>query len=93
MIYSFLHPDSGHFMDKKYLNLFVEHVLGFNDPIELSKEWYAQREWPFSGGRIDFVVYNDNRYFAIEMKIDAYDQEAQLSRYEKYDGPAPTPRR
>lgn len=84
MIYSFLNPDSGHFMGKEYLKLFVKHVLEFNDPIELSKEWYAEREWPFSGGRIDFVVFSDNRYVAIEMKIDAYDQEAQLSRYEKY---------
>lgn len=84
MIYSFLNPGSGHFMDKKYLNLFVVHVLGLKDPVELSKEWYADREWPFSDGRIDFVIFNESRYIAIEMKIDACDQEAQLSRYEKY---------
>lgn len=84
MIYSFLNPDSGHFMGKKYLNLFVEHVLGFDNPNEFSKEWHVEREWPFSDGRIDFVVFNDDHYIAIEMKIDASDQEAQLSRYEKY---------
>ncbi len=84
MIYSFLNPDSGHFMGKKYLNLFVEHVLGFDNPNKFSKEWHVEREWPFSDGRIDFVVFNDDHYIAIEMKIDANDQEAQLSRYEKY---------
>lgn len=81
IIYSFLDPDSGHFMGTTYLKLFAEHVLGFNDPEE---SWHAAREWPFSDGRIDFVVYSENCYTAIEMKIDAYDQEAQLSRYEKY---------
>lgn len=84
MIYSFLNPDSGHFMGKEYLKLFVKHVMEINDPIELSKEWFAEREWPFSNGRIDFVVFSDSRYAAIEMKIDASDQEAQLSRYEQY---------
>lgn len=84
MIYSFLDPDGGHFMGKEYLKLFVEHVLEINDSIELSTEWYAEREWPFSDGRIDFVVFSDIRYIAIEMKIDARDQEAQLSRYEQY---------
>ena len=81
LIYSFLDPDSGHFMGTTYLNLFAKHVLGFNNPEE---SWHAVREWPFSDGRIDFVVYSGNFYNAIEMKIDACDQEAQLSRYERY---------
>lgn len=84
IIYSFLNPKSGHYMEKKYLILFVEYVLGFTDPKDLAEEWYAEREWPFSDGRIDFVLYNDHRYIALEMKIDAIDQEAQLCRYEKY---------
>lgn len=55
-----------------------------NDHKELSKEWFAERECPFSNGRIDFVVFSDSLYAVIEMKIGAFDHEAQLSRYEQY---------
>lgn len=47
-------------------------------------KWYVQREWPFEDGRIDFVIYNEHSFFAIEMKLDAYDQHQQLKRYEDY---------
>lgn len=84
IIYSLLNPNSGHYMGKKYLELFIEHVLGIKNPLDLSKEWYAEREWPFPDGRIDFVMHNKSIFIAIEMKIDARDQENQLARYEKY---------
>lgn len=84
MIYSFLNPQSGHFMEDKYLKLFLEIVLMDIKGIDLSKKWYVEREWPFEDGRIDFIIYNEDYFFAIEMKIDAKDQEHQLKRYEDY---------
>ena len=83
MIYSFLNSESGHFMNDKYLKLFLEIVLSINKAC-LTKKWFVEREWPFEDGRIDFVIYNDDCFFAIEMKIDASDQDHQLKRYEDY---------
>ena len=71
-------------MGKKYLELFIEHVLGIKNALDLSKEWYVDREWPFPDGRIDFVIHNKSIFIAIEMKIDAGDQDNQLARYERY---------
>lgn len=84
IIYSLLNPNSGHYMGKKYLELFIEHVLEIKNPLDLSKEWYVDREWPFPDGRIDFVIHNKSIFIAIEMKTDARDQENQLARYERY---------
>lgn len=83
MIYSFLNSESEHFMKDKYLKLFLKIVLNINEPY-LSKKWYVEREWPFDDGRIDFVIYNDEYFLAVEMKIDAVDQPKQLKRYEDY---------
>lgn len=83
MIYSFLNSESGHFMEDKYLKLFLEIVLKIKGT-DIYKKWYVEREWPFEDGRIDFVIYNDDCFFAIEMKIDAGDQPKQLKRYEDY---------
>lgn len=83
MIYSFLNSESEHFMKDKYLKLFLKIVLNINEPY-LSKKWYVEREWPFDDGRIDFVIYNDECFLAVEMKIDAVDQPKQLKRYEDY---------
>lgn len=84
IIYSFLNQDSGHFMGQLYLELFIEHVLGIKDPLNLSTQWCVEREWPFPDGRIDFIIHNNNIFIAIEMKIDAKDQNNQLVRYERY---------
>lgn len=83
MIYSLLNSQSGHFMEDKYLKSFLNIVLGIKGA-DIYKKWYVEREWPFEDGRIDFVIYNDDWFFAIEMKIDAGDQDHQLKRYEDY---------
>lgn len=83
MIYSFLCSESGHCMEDKYLKLFLKNVLDIKEPY-LLKKWYIEREWPFNDGRIDFIIYNDDYFIAIEMKIDATDQIKQLKRYEEY---------
>ena len=83
MIYSLLNSQSGHFMEDKYLKLFLEIVLKIKGT-DIYKKWYVEREWPFEDGRIDFVICNDDWFFAIEMKIDAGDQPKQLKRYEDY---------
>ena len=83
MIYSLLNSQSGHFMEDKYLKLFLEIVLKIKGT-DIYKKWYVEREWPFEDGRIDFVICNDDLFFAIEMKIDAGDQPKQLKRYEDY---------
>lgn len=67
---------------QKFLKLFLQAI---NVPEQyLDDQWLAYREKVFENGRIDFVIESRNFCAAIEMKIDAVDEECQLERYDSF---------
>lgn len=82
MIYALLNPRGNHGMDDTYLKLFFKEI-GISKTF-LNYSWGVAREWVFENGRIDFFLRCEKMCIAIEMKIDAKDQDKQLFRYEEY---------
>lgn len=82
MIYALLNPKNDHGMNDAYLKLFLKEI-GISEAF-LKYAWDVEREWVFEKGRIDFFLKCEKMSIAIEMKIDADDQEQQLLRYEEY---------
>ncbi|MFL0165705.1 PD-(D/E)XK nuclease family protein [Candidatus Clostridium helianthi] len=82
MIYALLNPRENHGMDDIYLKLFLKEI-GISKTF-LNYSWAVEREWVFENGRIDFFLKCEKMCVAIEMKIDAGDQDKQLFRYEEY---------
>lgn len=82
MIYALLNPKNDHGMDDVYLKLFLKEI-GVPKTF-LNYVWDVEREWIFEKGRIDFFLKCEKMCIAIEMKIDAGDQDQQLLRYEEY---------
>ncbi|MDR0378741.1 MAG: PD-(D/E)XK nuclease family protein [Candidatus Accumulibacter sp.] len=79
-LYELLRPEGGHHQGAVFLKLFLETMLGgasdtFTNP-EIMQEYITPK-----GRRIDFVITTDDRVVAIEMKIDAQEQENQLTDY------------
>jgi hypothetical protein len=79
-LYELLWPRGSHHQGTVFLNLFLETMLEgehdtFTNP-EIIRE-YVTRE----GRRIDFVITTNDTVVAIEMKIDAQEQEDQLADY------------
>ncbi|MDD2233766.1 MAG: PD-(D/E)XK nuclease family protein [Desulfitobacteriaceae bacterium] len=82
ILFSLMSPNGTHRQKDKYLKLFLREI---DVPLPLRKRpWQVEREWVFSHGRIDFFLHCPEMCVAIEMKIDAGDQDAQLFRYEQY---------
>jgi hypothetical protein len=84
MIYSILN-----YQDSVLRKLFVkEFISAMNIPeCFIEEEWNVEREHYFKGGRIDLFFHNKgktSKCIVVELKIDADDQNAQLSRYEEY---------
>lgn len=82
MIYALLNPRGNHGMGDTYLKLFLKEI-GVSKTF-LNYSWSLEREWVFENGRIDFFLKCKKMCIAIEMKIDAGDQDKQLFRYEEY---------
>ena len=82
MIYALLNHKNEHGMDDIYLKLFLEKIGIYKTFLNFT--WNVEREWIFEKGRIDFFLKCKKMCIAIEMKIDADDQEKQLFRYEEY---------
>lgn len=82
-LYELINPKGTHYQDNKYLRIFIEKVLNIKDfnfeGVEIGRETLIK-----ANRRIDFTIKNDDYYIAIEMKIDATDQESQLSDYYEY---------
>lgn len=82
-IFELLNPFGSHMQGTKYLRLFIDHVLNIDDfdyqNVSINREYNAG-----DFGRIDFTIENREMFIAIEMKIDAGDQEKQLERYKEY---------
>jgi hypothetical protein len=82
-LYELINPKGTHYQDDKYLRVLVDEVLGIKDfnfvNVKVGRETIID-----ANRRIDFTIENDDYYVAIEMKIDATDQDKQLSDYFEY---------
>jgi hypothetical protein len=79
-LYELLNPDGSHYQGTKYLEMFIKDVLELSDfdykHVKVGRETFTD-----TSRRIDFTIENDKYYIAIEMKIDAGDQDEQLDDY------------
>ena len=76
---SLLKTDGDHYQGDLFAKLFIEHVLDipdFGKKIEVDVE-----EATKDNRRIDFTIKSEKYYVGIEMKIDAGDQDKQISDY------------
>lgn len=82
-LYELINPKGTHYQDNKYLRVFLDEVLKIEDfdfvNVKVDRETLID-----ANRRIDFTIENDDYYIAIEMKIDAKDQDKQLSDYFEY---------
>ena len=82
-LYEFINPKGTHYQDDKYLRIFIDEVLKIEDfdfeNVKVNRETFTN-----TSRRIDFTIENRDYYIAIEMKIDATDQDNQLSDYYEY---------
>jgi hypothetical protein len=83
IIYSLLDVNGSHYQDSLFLDLFVEHVLEIKDfgVVSSVKREDLTENIENSQRRIDFTIESSNYLIGIEMKIDASDQENQISDY------------
>lgn len=82
-IYELINPNGTHFQGNKYLEIFIEEVLNIKD-FDFNNIKVGRETLTDTSRRIDFTIENDDYYIAIEMKIDATDQNNQLSDYFEY---------
>lgn len=82
-IYELINPKGTHYQDDKYLKFFIDEVLKIED-FNLKNVKVGRETLTDAKRKIDFTIENDDYYIAIEMKIDARDQENQLSDYFAY---------
>lgn len=82
ILYPILNPFGPHDMGDTYLFEFFR-IMGI--PKDFCEcKWKVYREFRFYDGRIDIFFRSHKKCIALEMKIDARDQERQLIRYEDY---------
>lgn len=78
-LYELLNPDGSHFQGMKYLEIFIKEILKIEpfeyENVKVGRETFADKR------KIDFTIANDDYYIAIEMKIDAGDQNKQVDDY------------
>lgn len=79
-IYELINPNGTHFQGNKYLKIFIESVLNIKD-FELKGVKVGRETFTDTSRRIDFTIENETYYIAIELKIDAGDQDKQLYDY------------
>lgn len=78
-IYELLNPNGNHYQENKYLELFIKYVLEIE--LNLNSVKVKQEDLTDENRRIDFTIENEENFIVIEMKIDAKDQDKQLSDY------------
>ena len=82
-LYEFINPKGTHYQEDKYLRIFIDKVLKIEnfdfENVKVNRETFTN-----TSRRIDFTIENKDYYIAIEMKIDATDQDNQLSDYYEY---------
>lgn len=82
-LYELINPKGTHYQDDKYLKFFIDEVLKIED-FNLENVKVGRETLIDANRRIDFTIENDDYYVAIEMKIDATDQDKQLNDYFEY---------
>ena len=82
-LYELINPNGTHYQDDKYLRIFIDEVLKIED-FDFENVKVGRETFTNSSRRIDFTIENKDYYIAIEMKIDAPDQDNQLSDYYEY---------
>jgi len=83
-IYELLNPSGSHSQGDKFLQLFIKEALELNIDDAINSKVIVNREdLTDVNRRIDFTIETSNYIIGIEMKIDAGDQDNQLSDYMK----------
>lgn len=85
MMYLILNMGQERGMQVSFTNLFLK-AMGLPNKF-LSCEWNVEREHYIGAGRIDLFLESkdkEEQCVAVEIKIDADDQEAQLKRYDDF---------
>jgi len=83
-IYDLLNPKGSHNQGDKFLRIFLKQILEKEDYENIGStiEAKVEREKIIEDNRrIDFTIETSNFFIAIEMKIDARDQDNQLYDY------------
>ena len=82
-LYELIDTEGTHYQGDKYLRIFIDKVLKIEnfdfENVKVGRETFTN-----TSRKIDFTIKNKDYYIAIEMKIDARDQDNQLSDYYKY---------
>ncbi len=84
-LYELINPNGSHQHGDLYLKFFIKSVLNLKiedfdfNSVRVYRELYANEY-----GRIDLAIEDKNQIIAIEIKVDADDQEKQLKRYSNY---------
>lgn len=83
-IYELLNPQGSHNQQDIFLQLFLKQILKKKEYKNIGSIIAVKLETPTNEGRkIDFTIETSNMFIAIEMKIDAVDQDNQLYDYHK----------
>lgn len=86
-IYNLLNPKGSHNQGDKFLQIFLKQILKKKEykKIGLILADKVEREKIITNAkRIDFTIETSKFFIAIEMKVDASDQDKQLYDYYKY---------
>lgn len=82
-LYELIDTEGTHYQGDKYLRIFIDKVLKIEnfdfENVKVGRETFTN-----TSRKIDFTIKNKDYYIVIEMKIDARDQDNQLSDYFKY---------
>lgn len=80
-IYELLNPKGAHNQNEIFLDLFLKNVLALEDYGEIINGTVKREDPTRHGRRIDFTIETSRYQIAIEMKIDAGDENKQLHDY------------
>jgi hypothetical protein len=80
-IYELLNPKGSHNQNKIFLDLFLKNVLNLENYGETTNKAVKREDPTYYGRRIDFTIETSKYLIAIEMKIDADDEDEQLVDY------------
>lgn len=79
-IYELLNPQGSHAQGEKYLKLFIKNILNINE-FKYTNVRVVREDYYADEGRIDLTIENNEMFIAVEIKIDAPDQDKQIERY------------
>jgi len=77
-IYSMINPTGLHYCGDTFLNIFLEQISCI-DFLDITKAKVFREK-----GNIDLLIHDDYKFIIIENKLNAPDQEYQITRYIKY---------